>query len=109
MHSVGSAVSPWSFEATFPFERLGTPGSLGLSWTFQDFGLLLRLACGTAVKSVHISVSGLAPVRDEPVECLPWTRRTGVCPLFPLPGNVGVRSGQQEAYAKVICQDLTDY
>ena len=29
--------------------------------------------------------------------------------LFPRPGNVGVRSGQQEAYAKVICQDLLNY
>ena len=48
----------------------------------------LRPACGTAFTSVRvsISVSGLVPVRDEPVECLPWTRRTGVCPLFPLPG-----------------------
>ena len=23
------------------------------------------------------------PARDEPVECLPWTLRTGVCPCFP--------------------------
>ena len=26
--------------------------------------------------------------------------------MFPGFGNVGVRSGQQEAYAKIICQDL---
>ena len=48
------------------------------------------------------------PARDEPAECLPWTRRTRVSPVFPLPGNVRVQSGQQEAYAKVICQDLSD-
>ena len=29
--------------------------------------------------------------------------------MFPGFGKVGVRSGQQEAYAKVICQDLTNY
>ena len=40
-----------------------------------------RPACGTAIKSVRISISvfGFAPTRDEPAECLPWTRRTGVC------------------------------
>ena len=32
--------------------------------------------CGTAVSSVciSISVSGFMPARDEPEECLPWTR-----------------------------------
>ena len=90
--------------------------SFGDWWSFPlthlDFlSFSLRLACGTAVSSVRISisVSGFTPAQDEPEECLPWTRRTGVCPLFPLPGNVGVRSGQQEAYAKVICQDLLKY
>ena len=35
-----------------------------------------RPACGTAVKSVRISMSvfGHVPTRDEPAECLPWTR-----------------------------------
>ena len=39
-----------------------------------------RPACGTAFSSVHhiLSVFGLVPTRDEPAECLPWTRRTGV-------------------------------
>ena len=57
-----------------------------------------RPACGTAVKSVRISisVSGFVPAQDEPVECLPWTRRTGLS-MFPRFGNVGVRSGQQVA------------
>ena len=64
--------------------------------TFLDlsgFGFL-RLACGTAVKSVRISISVslLVRVRDEPVECLPWTRRTGVCRLYPLPGYRVARS-----------------
>ena len=45
----------------------------------------LRLACGTAVKSVRISISVslLVRVRDEAVECLPWTRRTGVSLYLP--------------------------
>ena len=35
-----------------------------------------RPACGTAFSSVHpiLSVFGLAPTRDGPAECLPWTR-----------------------------------
>ena len=35
-----------------------------------------RPACGTAFSSVHniSSVFGLVPTRDEPAECLPWTR-----------------------------------
>ena len=35
-----------------------------------------RPACGTAIKSVRISMSvfGFALTRDEPAECLPWTR-----------------------------------
>ena len=39
-----------------------------------------RPACGTAFSSVHpiLSVFGLVPTRDEPAECLQWTRRTGV-------------------------------
>ena len=49
------------------------------------------------------------PAQGDPEEWPLWTRRTGVSPLFPLPGNVRVQSGQQEAYAKVICQDLTNY
>ena len=53
---------------------------------FSGFGFL-RLACGTAVKSVCISISVSLPVRvrDEPVECLPWTRRTDVCRYLPCP------------------------
>ena len=49
----------------------------------------LRPACGTAFTSVRISisVSGLVPLRDEPVECLPWTRRTGVCLCFECRGS----------------------
>ena len=36
------------------------------------------------------SIDGLAeldgpPTRDEPAECLPWTRRTGVCRYLPCP------------------------
>ena len=44
-----------------------------------------RPACGTAVKSVRISMSvfGFVPTRDEPAECLPWTRRTGVRRYLP--------------------------
>ena len=72
-------------------------------WTSVSFSSFLtctlrnwypRPACGTAVQSVRISisVSGLAPVRDEPVECLPWTRRTGVCRTYPLPGYRSARS-----------------
>ena len=54
-------------------------------WTSSSFlGVLTctlrkwnpRPACGTAFSSVHpiLSVFGLAPTRDEPAECLPWTR-----------------------------------
>ena len=48
-----------------------------------------RPACGTAIKSVRISMSvfGFVPTRDEPAECLPWTRRTGVCPCSPALGT----------------------
>ena len=41
-----------------------------------------------------MSVFGFVPTRDEPAECLPWTRRTGVRRYLPLPGDVRVRSGQ---------------
>ena len=46
-----------------------------------------RPACGTAIKSVRISMSvfGFVPTRDEPAECLPWTRRTGVRRYLPCP------------------------
>ena len=46
-----------------------------------------RPACGTAFSSVHpiLSVLGFVPTRDEPAECLPWTRRTGVCRYLPCP------------------------
>ena len=60
-----------------------------------------RPACGTAIKSVRISMSvfGFAPTRDEPAECLPWTRRTGVRPCSPGSGNADVHSGQKVAQA----------
>ena len=60
-----------------------------------------RPACGTAIKSVRISMSvfGFAPTRDEPAESLPWTRRTGVRPCFLCSGNVRAHSGQQLANA----------
>ena len=61
-----------------------TTGAQAPSPGFSGFGFL-RLVCGTAVKSVRISISVSLPVRvrGEPVECLPWTRRTGVCPYLP--------------------------
>ena len=34
-------------------------------------------------------------VRDEPVECLPWAPRTGVCQCFPCFGNVRAHSGRR--------------
>ena len=48
-----------------------------------------RPACGTAIKSVRISMSvfGFVPTRDEPAECLPWTCRTGVRPCSPALGT----------------------
>ena len=46
-----------------------------------------------------MSVFGFVPTRDEPAECLPWTRRTGVRLSLPCFGEVGVRSGQQVAQA----------
>ena len=46
-----------------------------------------------------MSVFGFVPTRDEPAECLPWTRRTGVRRYLPCFGDVRVRSGQQMAYA----------
>ena len=60
-----------------------------------------RPACGTAFTSVRISMSvfGFVPTRDEPAECLPWTRRTGVRPCFLCSGNVRAHSGQQLANA----------
>ena len=53
-----------------------------------------RPACGTAFSSAHpiLSVFGLVPTRDEPAECLPWTRRTGVRRTYPLPGYRAARS-----------------
>ena len=57
-----------------------------LHLVFSGFGSL-RPACGTAFSSVHniLSVFGLVPTRDEPAECLPWTRRTGVRRYLPCP------------------------
>ena len=48
-----------------------------------------------AFSSVHpiISVSLLVRARDEPVECLPWTRRTGVCLYLPCPEMYVPRAG----------------
>ena len=53
-----------------------------------------RPACGTAFSSVHpiLSAFGLVPTRDEPAECLPWTRRTGARRTYPLPGYRAARS-----------------
>ena len=72
--------------APSPFEGPEAPVVSYLSYLLRNW--YPRPACGTAVKSVRISisVSGLVPVRDEPVECLPWTRRTGVCRYLPCPG-----------------------
>ena len=63
-----------------------------------------RPACGTAVKSVRISISvfGLVPTPDEPAECLPWTRRTGVCLCFPCFGNVSAHSGRRWPAPRVL-------
>ena len=46
-----------------------------------------------------MSVFGFVPTRDEPAECLPWTRRTGVRLCFLCSGNVRAHSGQQLANA----------
>ena len=74
--------------ATFTFRRPPGPRLFRAFLDLSGFGFL-RPACGTAVKSARrsISVSGLVPVRDEPVECLPWTRRSGVCPCSPALGT----------------------
>ena len=40
---------------------------------------------------------------------MPVDPSNGGLSLSPLPGDVRVQSGQQEAYAKVTCQDLMDY
>ena len=60
---------------------------------------------------ISISVSLLARARATPQSgpCGPVELGLVVVPLFPMPENVGVRSGQEEAYAKVICQDLLNY
>ena len=85
------------FDLSFwPLLRLKTSRLLGGSLDLSGFGFL-RLACGTAISSVCISISvfGLAPTRDEPAECLPWTRRTGVCRTYPLPGYRAAHSGRR--------------
>ena len=67
-----------------PHFLLKTPMLFRTFLDLSGFGFL-RQACGTAVKSVCISISVSLPVRvrDEPVECLPWTCRTGVCRYLP--------------------------
>ena len=79
-----------------PHFLLKTPRLFRAFLDLSGFGFL-RLACGTAVKSVRISISVSLPVRvrDEPVECLPWTRRTGVSQCFPCFGNVRAHSGRR--------------
>ena len=79
-----------------PFLRLKTPR---IRWfptdTLRKWNP--RPACGTAFSSVHpiLSVFGLVPTRDEPAECLPWTRRTGVRRYPPLIGDVDAQSGRR--------------
>ena len=66
-----------------------------------------RPACGTAFSSVHpiLSAVGLVPTRDEPAECLPWTRRTGVRRTYPLPGYRAARSERRwpRPYVRRFC------
>ena len=104
-HSVGSTSSLWRLRFGPPF-LLRPPG-------FDGFLLVLlgngnpRPACGAAFSSVHniLSVFGLVPTRDEPAECLPWTRRTGVRRCFPCSGNVSAHSGRRwpRPYVRRFC------
>ena len=82
-HLVGSSFV-FLFLALLPLEDLQDP--VVRTCTLRNWNP--RPACGTAIKSVRISISvfGLVPTRDEPAECLPWTRRAGVCRTYPLPG-----------------------
>ena len=77
--------------AFFPLEVLQVP--VVRTGTLRKWNP--RPACGTAFSSAHpiLSVFGLVPTRDEPAECVPWTRRTGVCPTYPLPGYRAARVG----------------
>ena len=69
-----------SFWALLPLEDLQDP----VVRTLRKWNP--RPACGTAIKSrISMSVFGLVPTRDEPAECLPWTRRTGVRRYLPCP------------------------
>ena len=73
-----------------PFENLQAP--IGFSWTFQDLVSWAGLwhVAFSSVRQI-ISVSLLVRVQSP----------------GPLPGDVRAKS--KEAYAKVTCQDLTDY
>ena len=42
-----------------------------------------------------MSVFGFVPTRDEPAECLPWTRRTGVCRYPPCPAEMYVSTADE--------------
>ena len=84
VHGPPSSCRPDLDLSFWPHFLLKAPRLFRAFLDLSGFGFL-RLACGTAVKSVRISISVSLPVRvrDEPVECLPWTRRTGVCPYLP--------------------------
>ena len=61
----------------------------------KNFNLTCPVSLGVFPLRLAVSVSGLVPARDEPVECLPWTRRTGVCRYLPCPDKMYVpRAGE---------------
>ena len=76
--------------ASLPFED--PQPQVGFTCTLRKWQP--RAARGTAFTSVRISISVslLVRARDEPTECLPWTRRTGVGRTHPLPGCKAARS-----------------
>ena len=81
-HLVGSSIV-FFFWALLPLEDLQDP--VVRTCTLGNWNP--RPACGAAFNSAHpiLSVFGLVPTRDEPAECLPWTRRKGARRYLPCP------------------------
>ena len=104
-----STRSPSSTLSFWPHFFLQTSRFFRTFLDLSGFGSL-RLACGTAIKSVRISMSvfGFAPTRDEPAECLPWTRRTGVRPVISSARRCSAHSGRRwpRPYVELILSHL---
>ena len=106
-HPVVSSIRAFALLASSSFEDLqDSQVSMFLSGIWSLRFAVWRVALTSVRNSICVSL--LVRAQGEPEEC-PVDPSNGGLSLSPLPRDVRVQSGQQEAYGKVTWQDLTDY